>query len=366
MNLWTWFEQYRAKNAHDAPRLRLVDAYSEAYALRESQPGRAVAIFSEARDLAERLREPWWRLLYEKFRLDALMHFQRDFREVLEVAMHLTAEAATPSFAELPEPYYIADTLLAAYLGIDAAGYPETIRETLTRWEGDVPAEPCPARYLLLARRRQFAMEEERWADADDLAERELELASHDPDAERAMHFSLFAYTAMCQLAYRRAADEVLAHAAERAVELAQRCGQACEEAEALAWLALAARRAGRDHQAQQAQRQAVGRMQHLGIPPAPGYFTALAAFHEQREDLDAALEVRSRELTAVHDHNRRWYECRTHLERCRLLARLGRPLAEPIEQALTAAAQLRCPDRYVDQLEQIQIGENRAINAIG
>ena len=45
MNLWTWFEQFRRLHAHDAPRLRLVDAYSAGYALRESQPGRAVAVF---------------------------------------------------------------------------------------------------------------------------------------------------------------------------------------------------------------------------------------------------------------------------------------------------------------------------------
>ncbi len=361
MNLWTWFEQYRAKNANDAQRLRLVDSYSEAYALRESQPGRAVAIFTEARDLAERLQEPWWRLLYEKFRLDALMHFQRDFREVLEVAMHLTAEMATTDFAGLPEPYAVADTLLVAYLGIDAVGYPETIRDTLTQWERSVPHEPCAARYLLLARRRQFAMEEERWEDAEDLAQRELDLASHDGDAERAMHFSLFAYEALCQLAHRRDADDVLIHSAQRAAELAQRCGHFCQEAEALAWLALARRRAGREHDAQAAHRQAIGRMQHLGIPPAPGYFTAVAAFHEQDGHLDAALEVRTRELTAVSDRNRRLHECRTHLERCRLLARLGRPLAEPVEQALTAVAQLRCPDRYVEELAEIQNGHRAA-----
>jgi hypothetical protein len=122
MDLWTWFEQYREQHRHDAQRLRLANAYGAAYALRETQPGQAVALLTETRDLAERLQEPWWRLLYEKFRLDALVHFERDFREVLEAAMHLTAELAKPDFADVPEPYTVADTLLCAYLGIDAAG----------------------------------------------------------------------------------------------------------------------------------------------------------------------------------------------------------------------------------------------------
>lgn len=359
MNLWTWSEQYGRQHAHDATRLRLVDAYSEAYALRETQPGRAVAVFEEARDLAERLVEPWWRLLHEKFRLDALMHFQRDFREVLEAAMHLTAELATPAFADLPERYIVTDTLLSAYLGIDATGYPETIRDTLTQWEGQTPAEPCSARYLLLARRRQFAVEEERWEDADDLCECELALASHDPEAERAMHYSVFAYVARCRIAHHCGVDELLIQSAERAAELAQRCGHACEEAEAQAWLALAARRSGREHEALMAHRQAVGRMQHLGIPPACGFFTASAAFHEEKGHFDVALEVRNRELTTLRDRNRRLHECRAHIERCRLLARLGRSTAEAMEQSLSAATQLRNPDRYVDELEAIQTGHD-------
>jgi hypothetical protein len=299
--------------------------------------------------------------LYEKFRLDALMHFQRDFREVLEAAMHLTSELAAPTFADLPEPYAITDTLLSAYLGIDAAGYPETIRETLTQREALVALEPCAARYLLLARRRQFAIEEERWEDADDLVQRELDLASHDPQAERAMHFSVFAYTSLCRLAHRRGADDLLVQSAERAGELAQRCGHACEEAEAVAWLAFAARRNRREDDAQRALRQATGQMQHLGMTPGPGYFQAQAAFHEERGHFEAALQVRERELHALRDCNRRLYECRTHIERCRLLARLGQPLNEAMEQALSAATQLRCPDRYVDELEMIQTGGSQA-----
>jgi len=355
MDLWTSFEQYRNQHGHDAQRLRLVNAYGEAYALRESQPGRAVALLTETRDLAERLQEPRWRLLYEKFRLDALMHFERDFREVLEAAMHSTAELAKPDFADLPEPYIVADTLLCAYLGIDAAGYPETIREMLTHWQRAVPDEPCLPRYLLLARQRQFAMEAERWDDAEDLVERELDLASHDPDAERAAHFSLFAFLALCPLAHRRGADKVLAHAADRAAELSQRCGHACQESEAQAWTALAMRRAGKDDLAEPALRCAMSRMQHLGITPAPGYFAALAAFHEHAGAWEAALEIRTHELAAVSDKNRRLQECRTHLERCRLLVRLKQPLAEPIEQALNSATKLRHPDRFVDELESLQ-----------
>jgi hypothetical protein len=98
-----------------------------------------------------------------------------------------------------------------------------------------------------------------------------------------------------------------------------------------------------------------VATRQKLGMSPTPSYFTATAAFHEQAGDLGAALAIREEELANVRGRNRRLHECRTHIERCRLLARLKRPLGENLDHALAAAAELRSPDRHVDELECIQ-----------
>ncbi|MCS7047105.1 MAG: hypothetical protein NZO58_12175 [Gemmataceae bacterium] len=355
MDLGTWINQYRHDHAHDPRRRRLTEAYGEAYVLRETQPTRAVAILTEAVELAEQLDEPWWRLLCEKFRLDALMHFQRDFRDVLEPAWQLTSELKAPGFANFPEPYAVADTLLAAYLGIDAVGYAETLRSALSEWEAVVPSEPSAARYLLLARRRQFAVEQERWDDAEDWCQRELDLASHDPLAERAMHFSVFAHLAVCALAYHRGDDPILRDAAQRAADLAQRSGHSCQEAEAAAWRAVAERRAGREDVAQEALRQAAARLKHLGMPPTSGYFAALAAFYLERRQHEAAWDVLSRELATVRDRNRRLHECRIRLERCRLLTEMGRPVKEEVELALAAAAQVRYPDPFLAELGRLK-----------
>ncbi len=356
MKLWTWWARFRQEHADDPQRRRLVSTYSDAFAVRESQPARAVALLAEAAELAVRLDEPWWRLLYEKFHLDALMHFQRDFREVLQPALQIVQEIEKPEFAGFPEPYLIADTLLAAYLGIDAAGYPETIRDLLTRWESEVAEEPSTPRYLLLARRRDFACEQERWQDALEINHQELDLAAHDPDAERAMHFALFAHLASARLAHQRGDDMAFVESAERAQELAQRCRHLCEEAGAEAWLALARRRGRREEEARNAYERAVAGIQHLGIPPAPAYFTALAGYHQEVGDFEAALEIRSQELKAVRDRNRRLQECRVRMERCRLLVKLGRPVETELEEARNAAAQLRCPDTFVEQLEELQL----------
>ncbi len=329
MDLWDWFDRCRRRclDNQDADRLRLVDAYSRAYACRETEPARTVALFTEARDLAVELREPEWRLVHEKFRLDALMHFQRDFRAVLEPARQLTLDIDTLASAEFPDPALFHDTLLAAYLGIDAEEYAEPIGKLLAALETAVPEQPAAARYLVLARRRQFALEQERFADAAAAVEVELDLAGHDADAERAMHFSMFAHAARCLLAQRRDAGDELAQAAGRTLELAERSGHLCEQAEALAWLALAARRAGREPDAQGCLERAEALRRRLAMPPTPGLFTALAAFHEQGGNLAAAWTVRDEELAHVGRHNRRLAERRLQIERMRLLAWLGRPL---------------------------------------
>ena len=357
MNLWDWFDRCRRRylDERDADRSRLVDAYSRAYSCRETEPARAVAIFAEARDLAARLDEPWWRLVHEKFHLDALMHFQRDFRNVLEPARQLLLDVHVQSSADFPEPALFRDTLLTAYLGIDAEGYAEPIGRLLTELDQSLAEEPSAARYLLLARRRQFALEQERFEDAGEIVESELELASHDPDAERATHFSVFAHSGRCRIANHRGADDVLAAAAARAAELAQRCGLVCEQAEAQMWQAFAARRVCREDEAMLHHTQATATRQKLGMPPAPAYFAAAAAFHEQAGNLAAALTMRDEELAIVRGRNRSLHECRAHIERCRLLARLKQLLAEDLDRALAATAELRCPDRYVDQLETIQ-----------
>jgi hypothetical protein len=53
-----------------------------------------------------------------------------------------------------------------------------------------------------------------------------------------------------------------------------------------------------------------------------------------------------------------RLYECNAHLQYCRLLGRMGKPLDEAIKAAESVCERLKKPDFYRQRLTQIQNGE--------
>src|SRR4051794_13030684 len=101
MNLGDWLaaqaRQFRERN--DTERLRMLHCYLEGYEARETDPDRAFAAFSEGRRQAQLLDEPWWALFYENERVEALIHFKRDYRQVLELAVACALEVRKPTNA---------------------------------------------------------------------------------------------------------------------------------------------------------------------------------------------------------------------------------------------------------------------------
>ena len=71
-----------------------------------------------------------------------------------------------------------------------------------------------------------------------------------------------------------------------------------------------------------------------------------------------AALRVRDEELATIVGRGQLGYECCCHVERCRLLVRMGRPLDEALAAAREAAGKLRDPAPELEKLERIARGE--------
>jgi hypothetical protein len=356
MKLGDWLgEQARAfRERGDPEPLRMLQCYVEAYRARETDPDRAFAAFTEGRRLAERLGEPWWVLFYETERLEALLHFKRDYRNVLDMAVQAVLEVRKPANAHYPGRFAIWDCLVAAYLGIDAEGHEQPIREALDYLEKEIPAEPDGSRYLLLARRRIFALELGRLQEAYDDCMRELDLAASDKDQSRAVHFATFTYCTLCQLAATVGDWKTLDEWSGIGEKLARQVGHDCELAEVLAWQAVAARQLGDEERARRVFQTATGHMGRLQMPPKQPYFDALVQYHELTGDLDRAVAVRDAELRTIADKGRLLYECRVRLKRCVLLARLGRLRPDDLAAAREAARKLRRPEKYLAQLDEL------------
>jgi hypothetical protein len=356
MNLGEWLgAQARGfRERGDAERLRMMQCYVEAYQARETDPDRAFAAFTEGRRRAEQLGEPWWVLFYETERLEALLHFKRDYRAVLDLAVQAVLEVRKPANAQYPGRFGIWDCLVASYLGIDAEGYEQPIREALDHLEKEVPPVADGSRYLLLARQRILALELGRLQEAYDGCMRELDLAASDKDQSRAVHFATFTYCALCHLAGTVGDWKTLDEWSGTGEKLAREVGHECELSEVLAWQAVAARQLGDQERARRAFQAATGHMGRLQMPPKQPYYDALVQYHEWAGDLDRALAVRDAELKAITDKGRLLYECRVRLKRCVLLARLGRLREPDLVAAREAARKLRRPENYLAQVDRL------------
>jgi hypothetical protein len=356
MSDWSWVEANMKEwqERGDEERMRLPGFYSDAFQFRETDPDRAFAIFSEGKQLAEQLHEPWWALFYEKYRIDALIHFKRDYRNVLDMAVQCALEVRKPLNVAFPGRFGIFDSLVAAYLGIDPEGYAKPIQEALDYLEAEIPPGPESDRYLLLARKRIFALDLELYDDAYQACMNELHLASSDRNQSTAIHFATFVYCALCQIAAAKGVWEAVGEYAETGEKLARHVGHECELSEVLAWQAVAALQAGELEKGRRGYRTATAHMDRLQMPPKQGYFDALATYHQMTGDLDKGVKVRDRELESIKDRGRLYYDCKVRIKRCRLLAQLERLGEEDLAAARESARKLRQPDKHLAAIEQL------------
>jgi hypothetical protein len=356
MSSWDWFHEFErtALEKHDRERLRLCQAYHQGYQLREKDPDQAFGIFSEARQLAHQLGESWMALFYDEWRATALLHFKRDYRNVLDLAVQAALEVRKPQYATFPGRFGIFDNLVAAYLGIDPGGYADAVQQAMDYLDKELPQEPDSHRYLLLARRRIFCLEQNRYDEALDWSLKEMALADSDRDRSRAEHFQVFVYCALCQIAAARGEWDNLDEWSQTGDTITRRVGHQVELSELIAWRAVVARKRGEEEKAMRLARSAASRQKAQRMPPGRGFYEALCLYHDLSGDLPSVLAVRDRELKDVSGWGRFLTEARCRVNRCKLLARMGQPLDAELEAAREAVAKLREPAPMLSELEQI------------
>jgi hypothetical protein len=356
---WTWMGDFErdAREQGDPQRVRLATLHEEAYTFRESDPDRALALYDEGRRLAQVLGEPSWVLYYQRWRVHALLHFKRDYREVIELAIRNTLEARKPRYDDLPHRLSTHEDLIAAYLGVDPVGYAEPIEEALCYLEETIPQQ-LGRQLFLQAMWRDFYLQRGMIEEAWSSARRSLALISEYHTHPTALHYAVFVFCGLCAIHHHHDHWQELAEASEMGVEIAREVGHKLEMAECLAWRAVSARHAGHEEAARGFLYRATTQTARLRMPPTELYFDALCAYHEMAGELEAVLEVRRRELATVEGWGRWAFECRAWLRIARLLAGLDRPAGEELARARALAARLRQPRPYLEQLERIERGQ--------
>jgi hypothetical protein len=355
MNKWAWCHEYEAdaRAKGDADRLRMARLHYDGWTWRETDPDQAYALYDQGWQLARRLNEPWWQLFYAHWRLGALLYFKRDYRDVLRPAVETVLEVRKPQYDVFPFRFAIFYDLVSAYLGIDAPGYADPIRQALHSLEHDVPRSG-EDHFLLEDSKRAFALALDDLDAAEQATLRSMRMADEIGEQHSAAHHMAFNYCGLCTVAFKRNDWERLAEHAAEGEQAARRIGYKLQISECQMWTALLALRSGDQTRARPLRTQAISRVSRLKRPPSSSWFNALCAWALHEDKLPEALAVRNREFETIRDHGRLHYEITCHIERCRLLARMGRPLEEGLKAGREAAAKLRNPGPELEKLERI------------
>jgi len=313
-----------------------------------------LAVLDEGRLLARRLGEPWWALFFDFWRTEAVLHYLRDYRGLLDQALRVALEMRKPAFEQHPLRFASNGHLVGAYLYIDARGYGAEIAEALA-WLGRELPEVREEGYVLQARKASFAEAMGRPDEALALAHEGLALTEGDPNTWNALHHRCGWHATLCRLHFLRGDWPALAETASAGEELARRRQGRKQLALFLLCRALTARREHRDDQeATRLFRAATAQAGRLGSPPGEPYFDALAAFHELAGELVACWGVRQQELATIGGRGLLAAEADLRIKRVRLLARLGRALDDELAAARAAIARLRAPAYYLDRLAAV------------
>jgi hypothetical protein len=355
MSVWDWIIAFNneAEDNGDRDRLRLLQIHEDASRFAKTDPDVMLGLLAEGKALAQQLEEPWWVLFFDHWRLQALLHFKYDYREVMDLAVQATLEARKPQYAELPQRVCLHEDLIYAYVGTDPEGHAERIGQAL-EYMGQHVGPDLDCRFCVQGCRAQFALQRGRLDEAQAAALQMLAMTDAEPGRATADHYALDAFADLCAVAFERSDWDALQEWAAAGEETARRRDKQLELAKFLAWRALLERRAGNEDTARRLFRAAVSRSARLKAVPGESYYDALCAYHEQCGEPGAALTVRDQELKVIGGKGRLTHETRSRLKRCRLLARMGLPMVDDLRAVGEVAAKLRHPEKYTAEIDRL------------
>jgi len=339
----------------DLQRLALAPLLHQGFECQETDPERSLVIFTQGRDEARRLHEPWWVLFFESWRLNALTSFLEDFSRAQPLAMELMVCFNSSQAANHPERETVLTNVLETYASIDPIGYREDLERGFAYQEGRIEQGPVSARFVLNYRRRSYLCSIGRWNDAYDLAMQSLALIDQCPSTYTKTWHCAWALYQVCHICHMLGRTNELASYADQMAELSATNQQLSRtKADAHFWRAMTQCQRGDKRDASRSFRQG---MRLLGNVEKRDSICAnsIAAYREQEGELQAALGVRDRELVEVTQKGMFHRICQVQLERCRLLAKMDRITAADLQTARLCANQLLCPEWFLKKLDQFE-----------
>lgn len=343
----------RAWREGDVARQKLGLLRARAESLPVEQHQEKFAIYEQGRALAAQLKESWWEMFFEHWKLETLLFLKQDAKSALDLAVRAALEVRKTKYDGLPQRVVLQLNLVSAYTHIDPIGYESKVREAFNYLRPLCDKNSSYRPYFA----QQWALFLQAVDDAD-----ALEAAWHHlarASETRSGHYILFALLNVCSALYQFKPDEArqqLAELAQNAEILGRDEARISSVATAQMWQAVAARFASDEDSAQKLYKRALATEKRASPPRTSVHFAAIA-FHEISEDWEAAIRACNRGIRVFQAFEMDFREAEFRWKKCQLLQKNGRDWLQEAALLKIVAQKLPSKAHWEAKIESLKAG---------
>jgi hypothetical protein len=315
---------------------------------RTAQPDEAFMVFQEGEALAKKLGDYCWELFFQYWCAEMLFYHKVDQQAALDYAIRIATRAYKEQYLECPIRSRVYFVVADIYYAIDFFSYQDKIREMLDYLQNEVPMDQdtdLRARHM----RAEFEMEFERYDAAQGLVEEYM------PDAQGNDFRLRSGYNMLRRVAYARGHVQTALDYSLETDKYAIRTQSQGIIASQKLWQAVYHKRLGRDALARSCHLNGIELHERFSLPRWPSYYDALCEYLELNAETERALSLRQAQLEDMKEHHSVYNESMSHLDYCRLLGRLGKPIEAALQAACLLIDRMTKPDLYLKRLKKIE-----------
>ncbi|HEX9998583.1 MAG TPA: hypothetical protein VGB45_15695 [Abditibacterium sp.] len=357
-NPWQWITEFAisAGSRGDFERLRLVEILEEAQSYPNEDPDARLALYQTGRELAAQLIEPWWVVVFEYWKSETLLYYKADPEGALQIAAKMVVETRKPIYAAQPERVGLSLNFIAAYSKIDPIGYEKPIRDAIAAGEGDwATFAGFHEVFWQLRTRFLTSIGDEAALEA---AWEHLRVSEnyHAQQRDSSAHYVIYALADLLTALWRfdrETARALTGELAQVGCELAPWSENERLGALFTMWRAVGERLVENEAVAARLYKTAQRKQIHLA-PPHNALFAPALIFHEIADEREKMLEICDAASKVANAHALRFEEASWLLQKCGILAGMGRDFGTDADNLRLATAVLPSKNYWEAQLLEL------------
>lgn len=353
VDLWRWYDD-AIRNAYatqDFQRTQFARFHERMWEIKEKEPKKAFDLCQQGVRLAQRLHEPCWELFHAYWASEMQIYYVGDIDGGLDYATRNVALAHKDAYIECPIRARVYITLIGVYTRIDPVGYATEIMDMVDFIEREIPMDRDTHQRLQYYR-AWMHVEFERYEPALDEIMKYMDMCPYSAFRQQS-GYGLLTYIEIDRFRYTDALPY-----AEQYEATARRASFETGVVMGLLWRAALERKLGNETAAQGLLRQGLARAAGVELENNAGYYNAISSYYEAGGEFDKAIEMRDKLIRQFENTGRVTLITEALLQRCRLLQRQGKLTDAEVQRAKAAAARLKKPTLYLENLDKVVQGQ--------